>query len=182
MNEQWTDSDKAALRVIWRDGTVLNDDLPLHFGRTLDAIRYKAWSMRLGPRPAGCDGRRLAAEQRRLEVGEKERGRPGAHWTDAQVAVLTEFWPDIEAISRATGRSESGVEKKARTMRLPPRNGHRLPDLEALRSYKELQRLKVRPVEPRVDRNCLCCTRPFSAPTRFIRLCDRCRGQSEGLV
>lgn len=180
----WTSDEADRLRVVWPDATILNDDLPRLFRRTLDAVRAKAQLMLLGKRPIQCDGKRLAAEQRRLTQPQPRTGRPSQYWTDEQVAALRLYWPHIELVAEKTGRSESAVEKKARNLRLPSKTGHvngPLPD--TVRTIKDEMRLKVRPVvSMRVARKCLCCARPFDAPTRFIRLCDRCRGQSEGLV
>ncbi len=63
---RWTEAEAHHLRQVWPDSTVLNSELEPMFRRTLCAIRAKAQLMRLGKRPAVCDGKRRAAAQRRL--------------------------------------------------------------------------------------------------------------------
>lgn len=74
-HERWTDADKAALRIDWRDPRVRNDEMEARFGRTLCAIRAKAQSMRLGTRPKECDGKHLAALARRAAMADRHARR-----------------------------------------------------------------------------------------------------------
>jgi hypothetical protein len=136
-------------------------DLPRVVGRTHEALIRMARLIGLGKRPA-------------------PRAKQSHEWTDAQIAALRELWPDILAVSLATGRTQSACAKKAYGLKLPPRTGPRMPSDDVDRSKKAMERLKNRmEASPRVARNCLCCGRGFVAPTKYIRMCGPCKGNKD---
>ena len=49
--ERWTAEEKDRLAADWADVSILRDDLPARFGRTMAAIAQQAIYMKLGKRP-----------------------------------------------------------------------------------------------------------------------------------
>ena len=158
---RWTPACYDRLRAAWADPAIPMADLPRVVGRTHEALIRMARLIGLGKRPA-------------------PRAKQAHEWTDTQIAALRELWPDILAVSLATGRTQSACAKKAYGLNLPARTGPRMPSDDVERSKKAMERLKNRmEASPRVARNCLCCGRGFVAPTKFIRMCGPCKGNKE---
>ena len=159
VERRWTAEDFDKLRAAWKDPNIPRADLPRHVGRTEEACDRMARLLGLGRRPA-------------------KRARQGHEWAPEELAVLHDHWPDIPAIYSRITRTVGAIEKQARNQGLPPKTGAvKGPLPHVVRNAKAESRLVIRPNVQVVRRNCLCCGVGFEAPTRFIRLCNPCKGQ-----
>lgn len=179
----WTEADDERLRSLWHK--MSRHDVAKAMDRSAHSVSHRASFLKLG---ASQFTRQLVIARAVALLAEvHEAARKLHEWTEDEIAVLREDWPDIERIHERTGRSWSGIERKAHKLGLPPKSGCRREALPAdrliERTTKAEERLTVRhDREALVARKCLNCQRPFQAPGRFIRLCDLCRGRSEGLL
>ena len=157
---QWTAACFAKLRKAWADPGILRKDLAQHVGRTEAACCRMARLLGLGRRPTAA------------------HAKATHEWSAAEVAVLREDWPDIARIADRTGRTPYAVERKARNVGLPPKTHvEKGAAPRAPRTVKAEERLAVRAErQPKIARRCLCCGTAFEAPTRFIRMCNPCKG------
>ncbi len=165
----WTEEDISILRRVWRDPEILKEQLPTILGRTIHAIDSKACILRLGKRP-------LAARKPRVAPSKPRATKHWREWKDEEVATLREGWGVLPMweLAAKVGRTISGCEKKAHSLKLP------------YRSKSHVQFVQAPPTTPRqagpaIHRKCLCCRVEFDAPTRFIRLCSPCQRRSVGM-
>lgn len=158
---RWTEACLAKLRAAWTDPSIPRKDLAAHVGRTEQACDRMARLLGLGRRPA----------QRALKSHE---------WSAEEVAVLRAHWPNIGTIYARLGRTIGAIEKQARKQGLPPKTGaFKGPLPNITRDAKAESRLVIRhPQGPVITRKCLCCGTQFGAPTRFLRMCERCRREA----
>lgn len=169
----WTQEEDAILRAHWH--IMSRQEIAAKVERTASAVSKRAMNLHLG---RSQYARQVMIDRAKISIQAARAKQPqGIAWSAEEVAALRKHWPDVEAVHRATGRSRSGVERKARVEGMPPRTGYRLPSPDVVRGTKEENRLTLRPDPvPTIKRNCLCCSRGFEAPTRFIRLCGPCKG------
>ncbi len=165
----WTEEDISILRRVWRDPEILKEQLPTILGRTIHAIDSKACILRLGKRP-------LAARKPRVAPSKPRATKHWREWKDEEVATLREGWGVLPMweLAAKVGRTISGCERKAHSLKLP------------YRSKSNVQFVQAPPTTPRqagpvIHRKCLCCRVEFDAPTRFIRLCSPCQRRSVGM-
>lgn len=170
----WCEAEDTILRSNWH--ITSRQKIVEMVSRTPDAVSHRAGLLELG---RSTYAREIVAARAKISIEAARAKQPqGIAWSPEEVAALHQHWPDVEAVHKATGRSRSGVERKARAECLPPRTGYRLPSPDVVRGTKEASRLTLRPDPvPKIKRNCLCCSRPFEAPSRFIRLCGPCKGE-----
>jgi len=179
---RWSGDDIVRLRQLVADPGVAWGTIPDRMGRSADSIRKMA--VLLGLR-------------------EKTGTRPSDGWTPEQLATLRRMWMTHERaeIAQAVGRTMAACSRKANNMGLGPRPvsaerqaKHKAQALEAIKLGREAQAAArvdapTPPPAPRppvtaffVARSCLCCRKPFKAPTKFIRLCDYCRSNNTGAI
>ena len=172
----WCEAEDVILRSNWH--ITSRQQIAEMVGRTPDSVSHRAVLLKLG---RSTYAREIVAARAKISIEVARANRPSAlPWTAEEIAALHQHWPDVEAVHKATGRSRSGVERKARAECLPPRTGYRLPSPDVARGSKEESRLTLRPdAVPKIKRNCLCCGRGFEAPTKFIRMCGPCKGSRD---
>ena len=74
----WSAADVRRLREVWPDSAVPNSELVTRFGRTLNAIRYKAQILKLGRRPLETSTTHIVAlrARRRIEIADLQAYTP----------------------------------------------------------------------------------------------------------
>ena len=175
----WTPQDDATLRSLWH--SMSRHDVAAKMERTAHSVSHRASVLRLGR--SEFTRQVVAARAAALLAEVHEQKRKVFAWTDAEIAALREDWPDVERIHARTGRSINGIKHKAADLGLPPASGFTREERTTERTLKEEERLAIRHErQPLVARVCLNCRRGFSAETRFLRLCEPCRGRSEGII
>ena len=175
----WTPEDDALLRSLWH--SMSRHDIAARMERTAHSVSHRASYLRLGR--SEFTRQVIAARAAALLEEVHERQRKVFVWTDEELAILRAHWPDIERIQARLGRSQKGIKHKAADLGLPPAFDFTRDEWATDRTVKAEERLAIRHErQPLVARVCLNCRRGFSAETRFLRLCEPCRGRSEGII
>jgi hypothetical protein len=172
--DPWTAEEDNRLRALWHE--MSRQDVAERLKRSPNAVSNRAIRLQLGK--SRFARAQVAARAAAAVAEARVKKLAMVNWTDAEVAVLVEDWPNIERIHKRTGRSRSGIERQAHKRGLPPKTGFPKEMRRNPRPVKVEERLSLRPErQPGIARKCLCCGDAFEAPTRFIRMCDRCKGQ-----
>lgn len=185
---EWTDDDVATLREMWPIHT--RQQIAAHLERTPDQVSRKAHHLKLGSvriSPAMSQEQQLAIARARYQAMRQERGE--MRRTPERRLILERDWPtmrpafeiaaEMNALPglRISVQDLGGWAKTAGLRRPDDFRPRRDPD-----APKIAPKIAARPKEEKTKRFCLCCSNPFDAPTRFIRMCGNCRGKSEGVI
>lgn len=190
---QWSAEHDVILREKWH--TSSRGEIAALVERSPNAVSLRARALKLGP----SDFMQRAREQRLADARAKLEARRQAKEIEAVATqaqrrtverrdFLMDAWPggvsvdDIIADMRSLPGSgpidPTFVRNWARDLGLSRPNG-----FTGKRSTENPIALWEKPAPVvAISRSCLCCRASFVAESRFLRLCQRCRHQSEGLV